>query len=399
MIQKPYTSTQFQVDILQALANTGITQLTPGGKARAYGDIVADKLGQMELREFLNLSETLLPFAIGANLDLIGEIFGVTRIGASAAGVAATDQNFEFYVRTGTFGDINNGQDILIPDGISIYTASPSGPVYLSYPVVLPAGQSSAYFTARAATPGSAGNAAASVFTQHNFTNYSNAAYGSLLVTNDYGVVAGRDAETDDDFRYRVNLKLQSQSGVNEAALRFQLLQVPGIQDVVFDPHAGAFDCYVYSISPQVASSILQNVQQVINDNVAYPLAGLALAPDLVGISLTTTLEMNAGLSAAYEQAAAANATAAAEDYINNLAIGQTLVINTIADKILGSDSRILDVGDPDQPIAEIYIWKSRPDGSRYSRFLLGNYTPAAGERIVVETNSSLANPINLQVA
>jgi hypothetical protein len=25
--------------------------------------------------------------------------------------------------------------------------------------------------------------------------------------------------------------------------------------------------------------------------------------------------------------------------------------------------------------------------------------TPAAGERIVVETNSSLANPINLQVA
>ena len=34
----------------------------------------------MELREFLNLSETLLPFATGANLDLIGEIFGVTRI-------------------------------------------------------------------------------------------------------------------------------------------------------------------------------------------------------------------------------------------------------------------------------------------------------------------------------
>jgi hypothetical protein len=176
-------------------------------------------------------------------------------------------------------------------------------------------------------------------------------------------------------------------------------LQIPGIQDVVFESYPGSFDCYVYSISPQVAASLLSMVQQVINSTVAYPLTGLALAPDLVGISLTTTLQMVTGVSAADAQTAASNATAAAEDYINNLAVGQTLVINMIADQIQSSDSRILDVGDPNQPIAEIYIWKSRPDGTRYSRFLLGNYTPAAGERIVVETNSSLANPINLQVA
>ncbi|MGD0498607.1 MAG: baseplate J/gp47 family protein [Bryobacteraceae bacterium] len=328
----------------------------------------------MELREFLNLSETLLPFATGGNLDLIGEIFGVTRIGAATSSVSATDQNFRFYVRTGTFGDINNGQDIVIPDGVSIFTANLTGPVYLAYPITLRAGDSSTYFTVRAAAPGSAGNATASVFTSHNFTNYANAAYGSLLVTNDYGVVGGRDAETDDDYRYRINLKLQSQSGVNEAALRFALLQVPGIPDVVFDRHAGTFDCYVYSISPQVAASLLSMVQQTINDNVAFPLTGNAVAPDLVGISLTTTLHMTAGLSATDQQSAAANATAAAEDYINNLPVGQPLVINTISDKILSADSRILDVGDPNKLLAEIYVWKSRPDGSRYSRFLLTEF-------------------------
>jgi len=63
----------------------------------------------MELREFLNLSETLLPFATAGNLDLIGEIYGVTRLGATTSAVGATDQNFHFYVRTGTFGDINGG--------------------------------------------------------------------------------------------------------------------------------------------------------------------------------------------------------------------------------------------------------------------------------------------------
>jgi uncharacterized phage protein gp47/JayE len=268
----------------------------------------------MELREFLNLSETLLPFATAGNLDLIGEIYGVTRLGATTSAVSATDQNFHFYVRTGTFGDINGGLDIVIPDGTQIFTASPSGPVYLAYPVTLAGGASTAYFTVRSAVSGSLANAAASVFTRHNFTNYADAPYGSLLVTNAYGVVGGRDAETDEDYRYRINLKLQSQSGANEAALRFQILQVPGIQDVVFDRHAGTFDVYVYSIAPQVAASLLDMVQQVINDTVAYPLTGLAVAPDLVGISLTTTLHLAAGIANVDAQTAAANATGAAED-------------------------------------------------------------------------------------
>ena len=138
---------------------------------------------------------------------------------------------------------------------------------------------------------------------------------------------------------------------------------------MVFDRHAGTFHVYVYSIAPRVAASLLDMVQQAINDNVAYPLTGLSVAPDLVGISLTTTLHLAAGISDVDRQTAAANATAAAENYINNLAVGQTLVLNTIADQIQSSDNRILDVGGPNKPLAEIYVWKSRPDGSRYSRF------------------------------
>ena len=118
------------------------------------GDIVAHKLGEMELREFLNLSETVLPFSTGGNLDLIGEIFGVTRLGATSSSVSATDQNFRFHVRTGTFGDINNGQDIVIPDGVSIFTSNPSGPVYPAYPITPKATDSSAHFTVRASVPG-----------------------------------------------------------------------------------------------------------------------------------------------------------------------------------------------------------------------------------------------------
>src|ERR1039457_333233 len=197
---------------------------------------------------------------------------------------------------------------------------------------------------------------------------HSNAACGSLLVTNDYGVVGGRDYESDDNYRYRIQQKLQGRNGANEAALRFNLLQVPGIQDIVFTRLAGTFNCYVYGIAPTPAPSLLDAVQQTINDNVAFPLTGTAIAPDLVGISLVTTLSMSAGASTTDQDMVIGEAVAAAQDYIDNLAVGQQLVINEIADRIRNADARILDVGQPNKQIPEIFIWRSRDDGTRYSR-------------------------------
>ena len=103
-------------------------------------------------------------------------------------------------------------------------------------------------------------------------------------MTNNYGIVGGSDAETDDNYRYRIRLKLQAQNGANEAALRFQILQIPGIQDVVFAAAAGTFTCYVYGIASDGSAALLQNVQTAINNTIAFPLTGIAVAPDLVGM-------------------------------------------------------------------------------------------------------------------
>ena len=401
MIQTPKTSAVYQVDILQALADTGIRQFSAGGKARAYCDIVADKLGEMEAREFLNLGETLLPFATGQNLDFIGEIFGVHRLGQEVASVASTDKSFKFYVTSKTFGSIPGWKtDLTVPAGTRITTtADGTGQIYLTdAPVPLPHDDTEAYFSATCASPGDIGNAAAGVFTFHNY-QVPGDPYGSLKVTNQYGITGGRDEEDDNNFRYRISLKIQSQNGANEAALRFELLQIPGIQDIVFNRYAGTFDCYVYSVAPQTASSLLDLVQQTLNDKVAFPLTGNALAPDLVGFSLSTTLSLSSGLSATDQDVIVGAAVAAAQDYIDNLRIGETLVINEIADRIRNADARIVDVGQPNRQIPEIFIWRSRADGSRYSRFLLGNYTPQLGERVVVEVHDGLTNPINLAVA
>lgn len=394
-IQSPQSSSTFQAQNLAALQQTGITQTSPGGKARAFADIVGDQLGGSEGRKYASLGQTLLPYAVKDNLDFLGEIYGIPRLGAQTASTGASDWNFTFYVQKGTFGQINNGQSITVPAGTTISTSDANGTVYtLDSPVVLPAGSTSVPFSATSTQDGSAGNAPAGVFTNHNFRGYTDFRFGSLLVTNNYGITVGRDSEDDDSYRYRINIKLQSKGGAAEADLRLAILIVPGIQDVVFQRQSGTYLAYIYGVSQVSSPSLLQACQTQLNNTTAFPLIGTAISPDLVGISLATTLTFLAGATAAEQQTAVAAATAAASDYINNLGIGVTLVINELASTILNADPNILDIGQPNKPLSSIYIWRDRADGTRYSRYLIADYTPQIGERLVTEI--SIANPIQL---
>jgi hypothetical protein len=99
------------------------------------------------------------------------------------------------------------------------------------------------------------------------------------------------------------------------------------------------------------------------------PGTGAAVSPDLVGITLATTISMVAGSSQTDRDTAAGQAAAAAQVYLNNLRVGDPLIINDIAAAIRNSSAKILDVGAPNRQIDEIYIWRSRADASRYSRY------------------------------
>src|SRR5208282_359087 len=91
---------------------------------------VGDVMGTVEVDVYNMISQSLLPYATGSNLDLIGAIFGVPRLPQSNAIVIADDDNFEFYVRTGTFGAINSGSSITIPAGVILSSSSPTGPTF-----------------------------------------------------------------------------------------------------------------------------------------------------------------------------------------------------------------------------------------------------------------------------
>jgi hypothetical protein len=161
-------------------------------------------------------------------------------------------------------------------------------PVYLSMQSIYRNQLSRQSFSAASVSTGSAGNTPSEIFTRHNFTNYTQSSFGGLLVTNTYGIIGGRDREDDESYRYRIHLRLTAQSGINEAALRYQMLQLPGIQDVVFETSAGSFSVYLYAVSPVVPPSLLQLAGTLLTDTVAFPIQANVLTPDLVGISLAT---------------------------------------------------------------------------------------------------------------
>jgi hypothetical protein len=88
---------------------------------------------------------------------------------------------------------------------------------------------------------------------------------------------------------------------------------------------------YLYAVSPVVPASLLQLAGTILSTTVAFPIQSTVLTPDLVGISFSTTLSFTSGTTPADQEVVLASASAAAADYINNLAIGAPLIINQIA--------------------------------------------------------------------
>jgi hypothetical protein len=58
---------------------------------------------------------------------MIGKIQRVYRLEQQDAQATHADGNLTFWVRRGTFGDINNGQDISIPANVRITTDADNG--------------------------------------------------------------------------------------------------------------------------------------------------------------------------------------------------------------------------------------------------------------------------------
>lgn len=384
---------------------TNLTFLSPGSKARMLIDILSEELGLQAVQFDVNAGAGLLRNASGNVLDYIGEIFGLERLEEVRSLVTNAEQNFVLYTVGTSFGAINNGQDIFIPAGkMQISNQQSFGSNSTIYTnteaIILRNTENRVFFSAQALTTGSNANVGSNTLNFHDFSNYSDSLSRSLLVTNSHGISYGRDRESDDNYRYRIQKEKISSEAGNETAIRLGLLVIPGVADVTRIPYArgiGTCDWLISSTSVISSEELLSLCQEVIDSKQSVGMSNLAKAPVLIGTEFSFSITYKGRLEDRQKESVKTSIRNNISDYVNNLGIAEPLILDQIVRIVLNSSDLIESMGDADsaENFRNIFLYKrSGLSNSLTRKSLTGNYIPKSYERVVLET--TIAKPITI---
>ena len=404
----PKTYEEILQDSVDRLTSfTPITQLTPGAKAKTLLEATSNELDIAYTSFDINLAEKFVRTASGQNLDFIGEIVGTPRLPAQNATVNQAEQNVKFYVLSGTFGDINEGNDISVSRGtvVSAKTSVAGTEQSIDYVVtedfIFPSASTERYISVSSIESGSQNVVGANAINSHDFTNYTGYQDDSLKVLNLSPIFGATDEESDANYRYRVSRAVTAYEAANETAIRLSALSIAGVSDIVsipYDRGAGSFALYIKSVYPVISSALIDQVQQAINRTQAYGNKGLARSPKNTGISMTITLSYREELTLSEKDAIHGQVEDAIIFYLNNLDIGEDFIVDELIQRVLDTDERIKMVGTSSKKFDELVVYKdSRLFDNRAKQSLIGNYISQQDERIIAEY--TIASPVVVRSA
>lgn len=390
-------------------AKTNITQMTPGGKARSLLEIVMRETANAYNSFSTDMLQAFVKHAEGRNLDAIGEMLGLTRTPASRNLADSNSQVQKFFVRNGTFADINGGVGFTIPAGTIVQTRSASTdeqPIrYLVIEdVTCSAAASSAYATIQAIEFGSDANVGAGRLNVHDFEQYTDYLNETLKTTNIEGVVFGTDIENDTNYRYRITQQTLSSEAANATAIRLAALSVPGVADVLLDEYSrgiGSGAVYIKSVVPTVSELLISTVQDVLDRSKAFGNFVEARQPILIGTEMVVKLNLYDIIPASERAELIEKVRSRIYQYINGLDINEDLEVDLLVREILNADSNIKSIGTPSRPIDQLYIWKySASEDSRVRYTAIDGYDAKNFERIVTEFSEMIdsADPITVLI-
>ncbi len=388
----------------QLTQETNITQLSPGAKARTLLEIVSRQLSEQYQIFDVNLANAYLSTAKGEFLDYMGEIVGIERLQPLAAGTVSGSQNVIFYTNAATFGTINGTNDIVITKGTRLWT-TPTTPgsddsvfYYVSEETILPAASVQFALPVEATQQGDLFNVGQDTLVNHDFTNYTDQANGTLLVRNRAAITSGRSLESDADFRYRISKQVTASEMGNQTAIRLAALSVPGVADISEVPYVrglGTFAIYIKSLDARVSDELVDAVQDIVNEVQSFGNKGFALKPKEIGIEMVLSLTYRETIPNRDRASITRDVVGTMYDYINNLNIGEDFIVNEVVQRVMQVDDRIKNVGVANKPIDDLKMWKtSRTADNRVRYTLGGDYTTAFDEKVLVEY--SLEAPVTV---
>jgi uncharacterized phage protein gp47/JayE len=350
MIFRKDYGTLVRQSLRHLLTRSNITNQNIGGIARSMIEVINLNISEFYDILDVNTSMGFVSTAEGYFLDLIGDLFGIKRTQASAASVADTDMIQKFYVSSGTLHDripenvIPQGTVVSTSDGTLLYTVSSDASFGNSSTFV--------YASIVASGSGSSYNAGINTLVNHSL------GISDVFTTNEKVIISGTDLETDDNYRYRITNVTLSAEKANETAIRLSVLSIPGVSDAVIRPYArgiGSFDVIVIPSDGIATDKMISDAQSAIESAQAAGISGTAIKPSLVPVEIEVRLVFTKDANEVDKDDIRGRVKTSIENYIVNIPLGGTFILNEMRQQIMDVDAKIKD------HIINCYYFRQQP--------------------------------------
>lgn len=334
----------------QITTNTGLSNIVEGSIAYQIAQAIAYEAYKQEVSIENDLINNSILNSTGSYLDNIGNnTFGVERKKAITPYITSSMKTLKFYVSGNrNFGAINNNKDIILSKGTAIYGVSGGSNIrfVLDDNYTLSAASYEGYVSATM-SQGSSNSIGANTLTNHTFINYSDYSNNTLLVTNTMAIITGREAEIDEDYRYRIKDALRSVNQSSVDGVLSVVRSIPGVSDAKVYPSkdgAGTFTVYVQGITPITSDEVITDVELTLLQECVTPWANYNIVkPDYIGFSIEVNLILVSNNSITDTAQFTSLIRSNIETYINNFTDSRFYIID-LKRKILDMNSNIADV-------------------------------------------------------
>jgi uncharacterized phage protein gp47/JayE len=389
-------------------ARTGISNFSPDSKAFSIISTFIEEDRRL-INNVNSLIDSLqLATATGSDLNLIGELVGQSRLPATKSFTRGTDQNLEFFVDTGTFGDINSGSSFTIPAGTTVFLESKDSEsgARIDYrttsSITCSISGSSIFFAAEAVETGTASNVAVNALNQHDFTSYTQSSLNKLKVRNSFSIANGRDAQSDSSYRFFINKAFTTSQAANETALRLTALTIPGVRDVKIIRGLngiGTVGLIVDGFEGRSSSSILEGVRTRVNQISSAGDIVNVLAPKYVLIETELVLQTKVSLTAEQKTKLTNNIILSIKNYLNSFRIGESFSISGFVNFVLKSNNLIARVGrvNGDNTAEKVNAYFTDSFGIISPRRIIANDIAVNSDQRILVLDT-ISNPIRITI-
>lgn len=296
---------------------TGINNWNSDSIIRSIVEPIGAELARVNSDMQSVLSSMSLREATGLDLDQLGATRGVDRLNSTRARTEKEDNNFYFYVTSGNFGSLNNGNPINIPSGTKI-TAAGSAENILVYRtvgnVILNPGDVISYCSVECVSIGALGNCAGRTLTKHSIMDST-----ILKCSNRVPISNGRDEESDENFRYRILNKYASRYQITQEALSLKGIELEGVFGQKFAKNWFGFGrsaIFLFGGNKEINSSTVRNYQRMLNSELGVYGDIIAMPGIRVSLDLDLTVWINKDVTSDTEIDYRNKIYAAASNYV-----------------------------------------------------------------------------------